>query len=697
MPHLKNFYQYLEELVKQSNDIFWIRNADYSKQLFVSPAYEKIWGLPCESLYKFPGGWINSIFSEDRERLEKDFAKRNPKVLPGEKFYQSYRIIRPDGKVCWIEDESFPIFDSQEKHIGFAGIAKDVTEKMIRELSLKKATKEAKAANKAKTEFIANMSHDIRTPLNGVIGLAEVLREKAASEQDQEYGEMIYVASHRLLELLNSVLDVIKTDHVNENDVYMETFNLHELLRHLFGLMQASTNARGIELNFVIDPHLPHYVISDQLKIQRILQNLLGNAIKFTHQGHVNLNVQVRKQTDDDVKILFSILDTGIGIPKDQQPHIFERFYRAQPSYEGTYQGHGVGLYIVKKFVGILKGKIQVESEVGKGTCISFSLPVQVGKAKDAKKLNFIDKEYPENIPKNPKIIRSEEIPVKTPSIPKTPSADSLNILFVEDNDIGRKTGKILLENAGHHVLLAENAETAINLFKSQRFDLIITDLGLPGIQGNEMVSLLRYWEKISLKKPVPIAALTAHANSEIKDHCLLAGIDRVYSKPLDESSLANIINWVKKNKKNSGLEKQDSVSQPEELGADLPNTETGLFALEQYPLLDEGDGLGKSGNKKNLQAALAMMLEEMLPAEMVDLKEAHLAGDWEKAQKIAHKLKGGSLYCGTIRMTMACQYFERYWKMGYRKLLEELYQQLVSVIEETKTSISLYLKNMLA
>ena len=577
-----------------------------------------------------------------------------------------------------------PIRNSSGEVVGVAGISMDVSE-------LKNAREKAEAANHAKTEFIANMSHDIRTPLNGVISVSEILRKMAYSQEDKEYGEMIYVASQRLLELLNSVLDVAVLEHVNENDIHTETFNVYDLLKHLCGLMQASSHAKGIELKLEMSKNLPHYLMSDRLKVQRIIQNLLGNAIKFTHQGYIRLHAKLLSKSKNIARIQFCVEDTGIGIPKHQQSQIFERFFRATPSYEGVYQGHGVGLYIVKKFVRLLGGEVEVLSKEGEGTQFFFSLKMKIGKEEDAKPILY-EEATRQKILKTIKI-KSKVEPVLSKLPIKEKSLDSLHILLVEDNAIASKAAGILLEDLGCCVQTADNAEAGISLFKGQFFDLVIADLGLPGIQGDEMTSLLRYWEKIFQKNPTPIVALTAHANDQIKNNCLLAGMNQVYMKPLDEPLLENILKWAKKgNPTNENIQEEKKVF--ESLGCDLPNTEPELFQLEKYPIFDEQEGIKKSDGMDMLREVLNMSIENIIPTEITNIEEAYLIHDWEKVQKIAHKLKGGSLYCGTIRMTYACQYLERYWKAGHRKLLEELYQQFMTVIKQTEQTISHWLKN---
>lgn len=577
-----------------------------------------------------------------------------------------------------------PLRNNLGELIGVAGISVDISE-------LQRARERAEAANHAKTEFIANMSHDIRTPLHGVISIAELLRKSGASEKDREFGHMIYIASQQLLELLNSVLDVVSTDQMNEDDIFFETFDLNNLLLKLNNLIQASTKIKGIQLNFDIDPTIPRYIISDRLKLERILQNLLGNAIKFTSQGYINLKVTVLSIDTNNVEIKFSVLDTGIGIPQKSLDQIFERFFRATPSYEGIYQGHGVGLFIVKKFVTLLGGEITVKSETGKGTIFSFSLKMKIGNEQDVCAIthnNALTINTPLNI-----------LPGKMQSSVAVKSSinDAPTILFIEDNVIARHTSQILLQNAGYNVHTVENAETAIAIVKTHHFDLIITDLGLPGIQGDEMTLILRYFERISGASPIPILALTAHADDKMNYNCLLAGINQVFIKPLDEKLLKIILNQWLTNKKNTVIEKTaTSSASPSvlELNHDLTMTDQELFELDIYPLFDKDDGIEKTGDEKVLAEMLKLTIEKIIPEELSKFEAAHATKNWEEIQKLAHKLKGGAVYCGTLRMVYSCKYIEQYVKAGHSKSLEELYMQLISVIKQTQKTINHWLEN---
>jgi len=548
------------------------------------------------------------------------------------------------GDITYMSFKS-PLRDADNNVVGIIGTSLDITNLKKFEKELTIAKEKAEAADHAKTEFIANMSHDIRTPLNGVIGVADILKKQGASEEDREHGQMIYDASKQLLQLLNSVLDVVSAGHMNENDIVLETFDLKLLLSHLFNLIHPSTESKGIQLHFEIDPKLPTFVMSDQLKIERILQNLLGNAIKFTSQGEVKLIVNVLSLDANKAKIEFNVSDTGIGIAEDQQHQVFDRFFRAIPSYKGVYQGHGVGLYIVKKFVTLLGSQVNFQSKVNQGTVFSFILELKIGK----------------NIPEQPQKnqqrlqeIKNTERSIRETDVELNPIGPSLKILFVEDNAIGRN------------------------------------------MQGDEMTRMLRYWEKNNRTSSTPVFALTAHADNQVKENCLAAGMNRIFTKPLDEKLLKSILAELVECKKSMKLERNSVGENANQgLGQDLPMTEAELFHLEDYPIFDLADGISKAGGESLLKELLELTLKKIIPEELSALQIAHTEKEWESIRKTAHKLKGGALYCGTIRMTKACQYMERYHKAGHTKLLEELYQQLITIIKETDQKLREVIGNL--
>ncbi|MBA2654578.1 MAG: PAS domain-containing protein [Gammaproteobacteria bacterium] len=581
-----------------------------------------------------------------------------------------------------------PLYDGSNEIAGVIGISMDITDRKEQEKMLKEAKELAEAANQAKSAFIANMSHDIRTPISGVIGIAAMLENEGDTKKDRDYGQVIHGSSERLLFLLNDILGIISADEIREDNLQCETFNLAERLKHVCELFSSNIEMKDVTFELNTDPHLPEYIVSDRIKIDRILLNLVSNALKFTDQGYVKLDVGLVSNNKENAVIEFVISDSGIGISEDKVEHIFERFYKVTPSYENKYVGYGIGLFIVKRFVTLLGGNIQVNSELGKGSTFRVTLPVKIGKNEDVNK-------SPDAIVNLPRITIGSPMTAALDSIAFPPAVKKTNpfkVLLIEDDNIARRTSQYFLEAAGFLVIPVIDGEEAINAAKSQMFDLIITDIGLPKIDGNEFTLLIRYWEKKSGRSPLPIIGLSAHASSQIKNESLDVGMNLVLEKPLNDLKIKDILRLFPKQFEPSNINHKPEIVHASKL--DLPEVEDALFKLEQFPLLDKQDGIEKaSGDKKIFRELLTILVKETIPEELINLEIAHKGSDRETLKKLAHKLKAAALYCGTVKMYYACHYFEHYHSADDSESFEELYLQLVRVLKETNDLVSKYIE----
>lgn len=509
---------YLKNLVEKSSDVFWIKNADYSQQLYVSPAYETIWGRSREELYHNSINWIETIFIEDRESLQKNLRARNPQVKPGQKFFECYRIIRPNNEIRWIEDESFAIFDDEYNHIGFAGIAKDVSEK-----------KQFKITELAKAEFIVNMSHDVKTPLSGIIALAEILKSRLQNKKELSFVNDIYLSGQRLMNFFENCLELSESEG-NEKKILEEPFNLKILLNEISELFQPSVQEKQLFLKINYHSDVAEEFLGARAYLYRIMTNLLGNALKFTHQGGVTLHIEsAEKSTAQQPIIKLIVEDTGIGIAKDKQEIIFERFSRVTPSYLGTYKGTGIGLYIVRKFVQTMGGEIYTKSEEGIGSCFTVILPLKI----PSKALTQLQETQQTAVKKHR---------AQSNVINETPTAQKLSkILVVEDDSIAQAVAKIMLSPFSQEIDIASCGKEALEFFQPGKYGLIIVDLGLPDMEGDSLAKQMRTLE-LGSEHCVPIIALTAHTSEKIKDKCLTNGIHDTLSKPLSEEKIRDII-----------------------------------------------------------------------------------------------------------------------------------------------------------
>lgn len=582
-----------------------------------------------------------------------------------------------------------PLLDEEGKIIGILGNSLDITELKNTQAALQIAIEKAEAASRVKSEFIANIGHDIRTPLTGIIGFSHHLKDHISDAQDKECAKQIHDSGEQLLGLLNSVLDMITADSVNEDNVIKEVFDLHNLIQDVINLELPAIHEHNLTIKTHIEETVPHYVIGDKMKLHRILLNLTGNAMKFTKQGHVEIHASSIVQKKDTVTIKFKVTDTGIGIPEELQDKVFDRFFKISPSHKGTYSGNGIGLHIAQKYVELLGGDLRLESKEGIGTSFFFSLEMKLGEK------NF-----------NKKILEPEST-TNLPSPIKRLKADQFHVLLVEDNNPALQVLKMMVEPYVTHLKIASDAETAFELVQNNAFDLIISDIGLPKKNGDELARDIRAYENKHNRAPSFIAALTGHAVNEIAENCIMAGMNEVYRKPMDTETLRALMERFKPLPHSApsnpqieeSMERSNAVSQTviddkQQYLADLPLNADDLFDLSKYHILDVPDALKYVGSEEVLVDILKVLKDESVPNDLNIMKLAYKAHDYEKVQQLAHKIKSGAIYVGTERMKMACQYLERYWKSGQRDLFEKLYQQVIITIDQTLDSIEDWLLN---
>ncbi len=570
------------------------------------------------------------------------------------------RGTMPDGERVYFS-QKVPLRDEHNDIIGLLGISIDITELKKTEAALTIAKERAEAANLAKNEFIANMSHDIRTPLSGVVGMSQLLEDRLKHPEHKQFAYWINQSGEQLLSLLNSIMDVVSAENISESDIKEEAFDLRQCINDIVLLERPTTVLKKIELNVEIDERAPRYIVTDPVKLHRVLLNLVGNAIKFTKAGYITIDVKLVDFNGEQTYLQFQVIDTGIGISLDHHDKVFDRFYRATSSYEGIYSGYGVGLHIAQSYVKLLGGELNFTSQPGMGSTFYFDLPVSVAQveaiAGESNPLNELNSNfYLTNCDKN---------------IP--------HILLVEDNAIALRMLELIVSQAGCRYTSALNGEEALKLAKSMDFDLIITDIGLPGISGYELTQCIRKWESEQDKSAIPILGLTAHAHA--KDECLQSGMNDVFCKPFSLEMMTSILYQFI-------LFNDDQSGPTRECRHGLPGDDSQLFVLGQFPLLDLEHAVERIGNKAVLLDMLQLMATHAIPTDERALRVAYTVRDWSAIEKLAHKMKGSAVYCGTFKMQYACQYLERYRKTGRTVLLEQLYQQLLGVLAETRAVI---------
>jgi two-component system aerobic respiration control sensor histidine kinase ArcB len=613
---------------------------------------------------------IQAAYLQDIDKT----VMKTEKTLTLEEIYEL-----PDGTKKMYLSSKIPLYNEQNKVTGILGMSIDITERKKMEVELLKS-KELAEANKTKAEFLDNMRHDIRTPLTGIVGFAEVIKMESDNPHIKEYAENLVVSSYALLDLLSEVLEATRVSS-GEIPKLTKKFNLQKTLQQVVDLNRAKAAQKKLSLSLDLDGSLPTFVIGDKVRIHRIVLELISNALNFTDKGFVKLSVALSKRSKERLILKLIVEDSGIDIPKEKQQDIYVQFKRLTPSYQGIYKGAGLGLYIIKNFIDDLGGEMYVESEPGKGSRFTCLISLKEPLIDD----DFgIDKDTDTALDRRHETTYVQEI--KAPLMENKKRAH--HVLIVEDNPIAQTVAKSILKQMNCSAETAENGRKALDLWKANTYDLIFMDIGLPDIDGYEVTRRIRLQE-LTKKTHVPIIALTAHAGDENKKRCIDAGMNAVLTKPLTAKSCADIVDAFI-----PGRQKEDLPSSTPKLGTALPDSEAELFILDAYPLLDIDEGIKITNSKEMLIEMLRLLAEGELQSDVQLMKEAFANKDDEKVQDLAHKIKGGAVYVGTIKMKIACQYLERYCKAGHRELFGKLYEQTVMVIENTIREINHWLKN---
>ncbi len=372
------------QLAEHIREVFWISTPDKQEIIYVSPAYQSIWRCSCQSLYDDAYSFLETVHSDDRERVIAAF----PKQLQGN-YDETYRLQYADGSQCWIRDRAFPVRDENGKVYRLVGIAEDITERVEAEAQIE-------IANRTKSAFLANMSHELRTPLNAVLGFAQLLSSDPYLELEHKAQiKRIEKSGKQLLSLLSDILEFarMETDTYPTNEP-KEAIVLDQFLRNSVDIFSFQAEQKNLSLTIDLDDSLPYSVMSDPKRLRQILLNLLGNALKFTQQGEVSLHASFREGN-----LQLYIRDTGPGIPLEQQKQLFKPFSTLnQEMYLPNASGIGLGLAITRKIIDMMAGHIELDSHADKGSCFHVSLPMQVASASSYNDANTSLPAYTPNV-----------------------------------------------------------------------------------------------------------------------------------------------------------------------------------------------------------------------------------------------------------------------------------------------------------
>lgn len=469
---------------------------------YLNPAWTEITGFSVgESLGQT---LAELVHTEDREAHDKHVAP----LLRREKDHARFdvRCHRRDGGVRWIEVHARLTEDGSVTRV--SGTLRDITEQRALSDALMRAGQEALAASRLKSDFVANMSHEVRTPINGVIGLTTLLFDTSLTQDQHDLCDGIRSSAEALLTIVNDVLDLSKVE-AGKLAIEPVAFELRKVLASALEPVAVKARKKGLALHVTYGPNVPSDVIADPTRLRQLLINLTDNAIKFTHQGGVTVDVVAIASETDEPRLRFTVTDQGIGIAADKLDAVFEKFTQADSSTTRKYGGSGLGLTICRQLVELMGGRIGVQSTLGEGSTFWFELPlVEAARTKTA-----------------------AEAPLAGVS-----AGAGVRVLIAEDNTINQKVARRFLEKLGCTVEIVENGEEALARVQACAYDAVFMDCQMPKMDGYEATRRIRELPEFVR---LPIIAMTAHAMRGDREKCLEAGMSDYVSKPLQPEALA--------------------------------------------------------------------------------------------------------------------------------------------------------------
>jgi len=541
----------------------------------------------------------------------------------------------------------FPLLDAQNNVYGISGIATDITERVKYEEQLIQAKKIAEDAKKMQEQFLANMSHEIRTPMNGIQGMTDLLLETGLDKDQKDFALTIKRSSDNLLVIINDILDFSK---IQAGKLTLEKidFNLREIAENIKAIFKHKLDAKGLFFELKLDEAIPSSVNGDPYRLNQILVNLIGNAVKFTHNGGIIINIALRDKSPTEMLLEFNISDTGIGIENASIDSIFESFTQASIETSRKYGGTGLGLAITRQLLELQRGTIAVESKIDAGTTFSFTIPY--GYSLTESQSYFAGKDS--------KDYRGMLLGKK--------------FLVAEDNEVNQKVIRHVLKKAGGTVEIANNgAEAVAMLQKNANYDLIIMDLQMPEMDGYTATQFIRREMQLS----TPIIAMTASALKGERVKCLEIGMNDYLSKPFDFNYLYQRIHQLL------------SKAKPLKI-THMPNeTDSGdkPFDLSQLEEMDDNDYV----------AEILTAIFANIPRDLSMLKKACVSQDYAVIGKIAHKLKGSAGIIQATGLIKILVKIDEFSKAEISEGLTILADQAGEAYKKIENPLKEYLKNI--
>ena len=591
--------QFFEQVVNNVSDIIY-RIDSSGNFTYLNPSAIQSTGFNREELYLTT---YQSLIRNDFKRRSTAFFQQMIRDNISDAYLEIPVIVKNGGEL-WL-GQNIHLLKRGKKMIGFQVVARDITNEVQYKEELIHARREAEQASELKAQFLANMSHEIRTPLNGIVGIVKLLERTRLDEKQQNYLRAIVSSSNQLMGIINDILDLSKIDS-GKMEVNNVSFDLGELLHSLIEVMEIKASMKGIQVIFDLDERIPKFIKGDPVVLNQILYNLIGNSLKFTHEGSVYLTVKLMEtEIEGKLMIEFTVKDTGIGMRTEVLDGIFEAFTQAENATSREYGGTGLGLTIVKKLVSLHSGEISVESIEGIGSTFTVNL------------------EY-EKVQTDMALMKEAE-----------PQDFSLlkdkRVLLVEDNFINQMVTRDLLEDLGVSVSIAENGKLALEVLKNHTFDVVLMDMQMPVLDGFETMRIIRQDSELC---ELPILALTANATRTEYEKCMTNGASDYLSKPFLPEDL---------------FSKAVSLTNSENQYKETSNPILDIELLSMY-----------TNGKKSLMVSTLTELSQVIKSERLELTVLYSENDLKGLKSRMHKLKPNFRLIGLHELVILVESIER-------------------------------------